>query len=357
MKKNIGVVILTGFACLIMLEAGLRAIGRRPTNMADGISDQWGDSFRHKKNITKLMRFPAFSYTVHTNEYGFRDNAIGTRDLTDKPFCVFLGASDVFGNGVDFEDSFVGLFAEAAAKRGLTVLNLAVGGHYFLDQEALLKDFMRSTKHKPSTVYMTVNALHIPKFDQRNQHIIVKSGYAIDENGWQIAYLRLMAGNTSSAFCFFRDGIRRIQERYMNYEVSEKSPEFLQIYAKSNKIRQPERIRQFNEYLGVFESFCRQNSIELVYVYLPLSDSFRLREMAIQLGLNPDEYDAFFYEDLMHSHCEINNVRLINLRPALERYHHEGKELRFKLDPHFNKLANRVIAEPLTIELLEAPPK
>lgn len=351
MKKTFVAVILTVLVCLVLLEIGLRAVGRSPTNMAEGIADQYGDSFRLKKNITKTVKFPAFSYTVHTNEFGFRDADVGPRDLKGKPFDVFLGASDVFGNGVDYEDSFVGVFAREASKRGIGVLNLAVGGHYFLDQESLLKDFLKETGLKPATVFYCVNALHIPKFDRRNQNIIVKSGYVIDRGGWRFAYLRLMAGNISSAFCFFRDGIRRIQERYFHYELTEKSPEFLQIYDRKNPIRQPERIRQFNDHLADFESFCRERSIELIYVYMPLSDSFRLGEMVRQLGKDPQAYDPGFYEDLMRSHCLESGVRLLDPRPALERCYEEGKVLRFKLDPHYNAFANKVIGDSLVEEV------
>ena len=189
--------------------------------MSEGIGDQYGDSFRLKKNMTKVVKFPAFTYTVHTNEYGFRDKATGPRGLEGKRFSVFLGASDVFGNGVDYEDSFVGVFSQEAGQRGLEVLNLAVGGHFFIDQELLLKDFIRETGFMPASVFCCVNALHIPKFDRRNLNIVVKNGYVIDRDGWRVAYLRLMAGNVSSAFCFFRDGIRRIQERYFHYELTE----------------------------------------------------------------------------------------------------------------------------------------
>ena len=355
MKKKSGIVFLTLLVCLAMLELGLRAIGRSPTNMADGIADQYGDSFRLKKNASKVMRFPAFSYTVHTDEFGFRDRAVGPRDLAGRRFCVFLGASDVFGNGVDFEDSFVGVFAGEASKRGLEVLNLAVGGHYFLDQEFLLKDFMKSSGFAPATIFLCVNALHIPKFDRRNRNIIVKNGYAIDREGWRIAYLRLMAGNTSSAYCYFRDAFRRIQERYFNLEVGEKSPEFLQIYAKENPIRKPERIRAFEDYLTSFETFCRQNGIELVYVYLPLSDSFGLKEMIKKLGADPEDYDAAFYEALMRSHCARSGHRLIDPGPALGRLHDEGQVLRFKLDPHFNPGSNRVIGEYLIKDYFGVP--
>ncbi|MCG7851184.1 MAG: hypothetical protein MIO92_01540 [Methanosarcinaceae archaeon] len=354
MKKKAGVIFLTILTCLVLLELGLRALGRRPTNMADGIAEQYGDSFKLKKNVTKHFNYPAYSYTVHTNAYGFRDKAAGPKDLTSRPFFAFLGASDVFGNGVDFEETFVGIFAQEALKRGSEVINLAVGGHYFLDQEYLFRDFMESTHLKPSTVFLCVNALHIPKFDRRNLNIIVKSGYPIDKEGWRIAYLRLLAGNNSSAFCFFRDGIRKIQERYLNYERTEKSPEFLQIYSKSNNIRQQERTKQFYEYLTTFDSYCRENGIKLVIVYSPLSDSFNLKEMARKLGTDPENYDVSFYEELIILYCRSKGIKLINIRPALERAYNDGKEIRFKLDPHFNKYANRVIGEFLTHDFFQS---
>lgn len=352
MLKKITAVLITAFLCLILLEAGLRLIGRQPTNMADGIAEQYGDSFRLRRNVKKTLKFPAFSYTVHTNEYGFRDKSTGEKELEGKPFAAFLGASDVFGNGVEYEDSFVGIFAGEAEKKGIEVLNLAVGGHYFLDQAALLKEFMARTGLKPAVVFFCVNALHIPKFDKRNENIVVKSGYVINRDRWQIAYLRLMAGNISSSFCFFRDAIRRVQEKWLDFEVSSKSPEFLEIYSKSNKIRDFQRIRAFEEYLAGFETFCRENGIAPIYVYLPLSDSFKLKDMLRQIGEAPDAYDTSFYEALMRAYCEKTGMRLVNLRPVLQKHFDEGTEMRFKLDPHFNKFANRVIGDFLVKEIL-----
>jgi hypothetical protein len=255
---------------------------------------------------------------------------------------------------VDFEDTFVGIFAREAQKKGMEVVNLATGGHYFLDQELLLKRFMKTTGHKPSAVVLVVNGLHVPKFDRRNKHIIVKSGYPMDKDGWRITYLRLLAGNTSSAFCFFRDGIRKIQERWFLRELKTnmKAPEFLDVYSRTNSIRRPERIKAFKEYLAGFEAFCQQDGIDLIYVYLPLSDSLRLTDIVEQIGLNPDDYDALFYEKLMQSYCEEIQSKLINIRPALQIHYDEGRELRFKLDAHFNVFANRIVGEHLVKALL-----
>jgi hypothetical protein len=162
-KRKSVVVLSTVLACLVILEIGLRAIGRQPTNMADGVYEQDGDSFQLRKNMSKVIRYPAFSYTIYTNELGFRDRSTGPRELRGRPFYVFLGASDVFGNGVEFEETFVGILADAARKKGTEVLNLATGGHYFLDQEHLLRRFMETTRLTPSKVVLCVNALLYPQ--------------------------------------------------------------------------------------------------------------------------------------------------------------------------------------------------
>ena len=351
--KKAAIVILTVLTCMVMLEWGLRATGRIPSNTTDGIAEEFGDSFKLKKNMTKQFNYPAFSYTVHTNVYGFRDKATGEKDLRTHPFLAFLGASEVYGNGVDFERTFVGIFAQEASRRGFEVVNLAVGGHYFLDQEDLFKDFVKNTGLRPSTVFLCANALHIPKFDRRNRNIIVKNGYAINKNGWRVTYLKLLAGENSSAYCFFRDGIRRIQERFLNYELKEDSYEFLQVYSKSNKIRDLERIEAFYDHLTGFRRYCRENGIDLVIVYLPLSDSFNLKEIVKKLGADPENYDSSFYEELIGSYCRGNGIKLIDARPVLDRAYSEGRDIRFKLDPHYNEYGNRIIGEFLTQEFFD----
>jgi len=352
MKRRIGAVILTLLTCLVVLEVGLRITGRQPTNMAEGLAVQNGDSYKNKPDIKKKMNFPAFSYTVFTNEYGFRDKAVGAVDLEDKAFDIFMGASDVFGNGLDYEDTFVGIFAAEASKKDKPVLNLAVGGHFLLDQETLLKDFMKSTGYRPRRIFFNVNALTIPRFDQMNRGVIVKSGYIIDRKGWRIAYLRLLAGNASSAYSFFRNAIRRFQERYLRFKFKVSTPEFLRIYSKNNEIRRPERIREYETFLDGFEDFCQVNGIELVYVYLPLSDSFNLKVFLDQMGEDPEQYDTGFYEQLMRSYCERKGVKLADPRPGLQEYFEKGNELRFKLDPHFNKPSNRIIGDYLAENFL-----
>ena len=344
---KIFIIASTLILCLIILEIGLRIIGRMPSNMTDGIYEQFGEIYRLKKNVKKTTNWPAYSYITYSNSFGFRDKASSKRDIVNNEYYVFLGASEVFANGVDFEESFVGIFADYSSQYKIEVLNMALGGHYFLDQEDLFKDFLNNVSRKPTKVFLCVNALHIPKFDRRNRHLVVKNGYILPENGWVLALIKTTIGNISSAFCFFRDGIREIQSQKFNFKVSNDTPEFIEIYSKQNRMRHPETIRKFEDYLNSFENYCQKNDIEVVYVYLPITDSFHLNDFVKQYSMDPEDFDTNYYDNYMNKYCQKRGIKYLNLRPVLKKYFDEDKELRFKMDPHYNLFANKIIGEYL----------
>jgi hypothetical protein len=350
--KKLLIIFSTLLLCFLLLEVGLRIIGRTPTNMTDGIYEQWGDAFRLKRNLKKTIKWPAFSYTTYINSYGFRDKKNGDIDLKEEIYYVILGASDVYGNGVNYEDSFVGILAEQAARKRVKVLNLAVGGHRFLDQEALLKDFLKDAPHKPLKLLFTVNAMNIHEFDRPNNSVIVKSGYLLDKNHWIRAYIRLMIGNSSAAYCYFRDGIRKVEEKWFNFNPT-KGLQYYKIFSKSNRMYNEDKIKQFEDYLNNFEKFCRSNDIELIYIYLPMIDSYRLKELVLRFKKDPDDYDTSYYSFLMETHCKKEKIPYLNLRPVLRTYHEQGEKLRFKLDGHYNKFANKIVGNYLIEKILQ----
>lgn len=349
--EKMAVIVLTIFLSVVVLEVGLRIDGEIPTNMISGILEQNGNSYRLKKNIKKDMNWPAFSYTVYTNSFGFRDSSIGKPDIGNNLYYLFLGASEVFGNGVDYDETFVGIFDNFVSKHGIKVFNMAIGGHYFLDQEYLFKDFLHNANGKIEKVFFCVNALHIPKFDRRNDHVIVKSGFLFEKDSWKMAYVRLMIGNFSSAYCFFRDNIRKLQSKYFNFTPTEKSNEFLEIYSKSNRMHDISNVKRFEAYLDSFNEYCFKNNINPIYVYTPITDSYRLPEILKSIGEDIKNYDTEYYEKLMNSYCKRNQLKFINLRPVLQPYYDQGIELRFKLDPHYNEFTNRVLGEYLYHEI------
>lgn len=342
------IIIITLLLCIIILEIRLRFIGQIPSNISEGIFEQDGNSYRLKKDIKKTINWPSFSYIVYTNSYGFRDKTSGLRKIDDKSYFIFLGASEVFANGVNYEDSFVGILNEFAQKQNdIEVLNLAVGGHRFLDQEKLFKDFINGKSSKPKKLFFCLNALTIPLFDEKYTNILVKNGYLFDKNSWKIAYLRLMIGNISSAYCYFRDRFRMLKNQWEINDDSDKLPQHLQSFSKKNRMFDPEIVQKFENQLKTFENYCHENDIELIYIYLPLIDGYRLNDILVQINQDPTNYDSSYYEKLLDDICNKRKIEYINLAPILKKHFDKGEQLRFEFDSHYTKQANRIVGEYL----------
>ena len=88
---------MTIIVCLLMLEFGLRWIGRYHVGDTEGYFAQEGPYYGLKKNAAKRVEWPKVQWNVYTDEYGFRAQKTGPHDLDSKPYYAFLGASDVFG--------------------------------------------------------------------------------------------------------------------------------------------------------------------------------------------------------------------------------------------------------------------
>ncbi len=345
-------VVPTAVVCLGALEVGLRALGRPPSNTTEGIFEQHGTGYGLKANMTKLSRAPAFTYVVYTDANGFRAPAPGPRPLGPDPWVAFIGDSITFGNGVAYEDSFVGVFAEQAKQAGIQVVNLAVGGHRFSDQEDRLQETLDRAPHKPRVVVVVFTALFVWAFDQRVRDIQVVNGQLFSRESWRIAYLRSFLGDASSAYCVFRDGIRKLQERAAPASRSQAFLEPLQIFARDAPGFGPEVEPRIEQRLGAFDQRIRSAGATPVYVYMPTSPDLRTDEFLALAGERPEHYDFDRYRGILRRHCERAGIRLVDLSPVLEGRKASGARVAFALDPHYDAPTNHVIGEALADAIL-----
>jgi hypothetical protein len=337
--------------CLCVLELGLRALGRPPSNTTEGIYEQKGTGYGLKPNMTKLSRAPAFSYVIHTDANGFRAPTPGPRPLGPNPWVAFVGDSITFGNGVAYQDSFVGVFAEEAGKRGLGVVNLAVGGHRFSDQEDRLQEVLELAPRKPAAVVVVFTSLFVWAFDQRDRGLIVVNGHLFTSDSWRVKYLRVLLGDSSSAYCLFRDGIRKLQER-ASLSRSQAFLEPLQIFARDAPNFGPAVEEQIEQRLARLDERIVRAGATPIYVYMPNSADLRVDEFLALAGHGPDRYDFLRYHDILRRHCERAGIRLVDLLPLLERRKASGARLAFAQDPHYDAPTNHVIGEALRDAIL-----
>lgn len=343
-RTSLLVVLPTLVLCLTMLEVGLRLMGRAPSNVTDGIFEQWGDTYRLRANMNKLISNASFSFTVNTNAYGFRDRVPGPRALGPAPYFAFLGDSATFANGVDYANSFVGVFARFAVPRGIDVINLGVGGHRLLEQEKLLKDFLAVATSKPTRVVIVFTSAFILHFDL-GVKTLVKDGYLLPRDNWLIPYLKVKLQDGSAAYGFFAESIRRIQgPRTFSGSLNHSSHE--------DPWALPATVARFEARLTDVDELIRKVGAEPVYVYLPVSTDLEADQFLAIAGKNAADHDLFRFAKLVKAHANRSGVAFIDLTPALKRLQAAGKPLSFLRDPHYTAGVNHVIGQVLAESLL-----
>lgn len=340
------VIIPTLVICLIILEFGLRVTGREPSNTTDGFFEQHGSSYRLKKNFSKTKRTPSHTFILNTNSYGFRDAKAGPREIGQRPYMVFLGDSMTFANGVNYEESFVGIVSESLAEDGMDVANLAVGGHFLKEQLEVLRDFMGQVDRSPAIVAICFTPPLIQGFDRSYSNILVKRGYLFRKDRWFLPFVRMMLGNISASYCFFRDNIRRIQAT-MTSDGALDAHNRLAVFAKDHPFYAPPVLQRLQETLREIDQLILRMGARPLYVYLPASPDLKLPSY-LRTSQEPQEsYDFQILARLLRTHCEADHIPFFDLYPTLKELEDSGKSLSFVLDAHYNASANLVIGETL----------
>jgi hypothetical protein len=330
-----------------MLEVGLRLMGNLPSNTTDGFYEQHGTAYRLRKNATKTSRTPSYSCTIHTDSHGFRSSAPGPREFGPGPYVAFVGDSMTFGNGVDFQDSFVGVFAQRSAQRGLGVVDLAVGGHHLSEQEDLLHEFLSSVPQKPDWVMVVFTPQFMELFESRYQDVLVRNGYIFREGDWLLPYVTVALGNSSSAYSFFRDGIRRTQARLMPSTTARVALAMLAPFSTTAPLASPAVAERLEHRLARLDEEIHRAGSRPFYVYLPSSADVRSKEFLAMTGRSAAEYDFLLYLRRLREHCERSGAPLVDLLPVVQRLQEEKGQLSFMQDMHYNADANRAIGEAL----------
>lgn len=344
------VVGLTVVACFVLLEIGLRILDRPPSNATDGFFVQYGDSYRLRPNLNKIVRWPAYEYVAYTDQHGYRSPQPGPRTIGDSSYVVFMGASQTFGNGVDFEDSFVGVVSANLEEESVRSVNLAVGGHHLIDQFDLLKDAKSSLRQPPSVVFVCMNPLMISKFDEGQNNIMVKSGYLFDADNWFVPYVRVMLGNLSASYTFLRDSIRNIQGANSSGEHPVNTA-YLELYGPDHRFKQQSTVQELYGQIDEVIAYIRSLGARPVLAYVPTVGSTTVRKMASEAGLDPAAYQPRFYGNLLSEYAEARGLTMINPHNLLFRNHELGQALSFRLDAHYNHFTNALVGNHIIEEL------
>jgi hypothetical protein len=332
--------------CLAILEVGLRATGRYRIGSVGGFWEQGGVSYRLKKNVTKRIEWPAMSFTVHTDELGFRYKRTGPRSLGTKPYWAVLGSSEVFGNGLDYEQTFVGVLGEKLERDGIDVVNMGVGGHHLLEQKAIFEAYTSSATSQPHKVIIVLNPLLIGGYDDIHENTIVKMGELFPDDSWRLPLAKTILSDLSADYRFFRDKFRNAQMNYFTHGDLSLSF-YLERYSKKLPIRTAPKTEDFLRHMRTLEQRIRGLGATPVCVYSPAVGGFLLNKLKADGKLDGNLFETEFFVDLTQRHCAAEGIQFINLEPMLQKMYDRGEKLNFDADAHFNGPTSRVIGEYL----------
>ncbi len=342
-----GLVVLgTLLLCLAMLEVGLRVTGRYRIGSLGGFFAPGGASYRLKANTTKRIEWPSVTFTVYTDDHGFRYKQSGPRPLGARPYYAVLGSSEVFGNGLDYEQTFIGVLSGQLERDRIEVVNMAVGGQHLLEQISLFEAYESSATSQPQKVIVVLNPLFIGNYDDIQPDTFVKMGQLLPKENWRLPLAKTILADQSADYRFFRDAIRNAQAKYFprkDYDLSF----YLERYSKSHPIRTTEKTNDFLRQMKDFELRVRGLGATPVCVYAPTVGGFLLNELKAKGKLDGSLFDTEFFVNLAQRHCVAEGIQFVNLEPMLQKMYDRGEKLNFDGDAHFNGPTSRAIGEYL----------
>jgi hypothetical protein len=349
------IVVATLLLCLFALEVGLRVLDRYPTGSMEGHLRQAGVSYRLRTNCTKVVHWPTMHFTVYTDDHGFRFKAPGPRNIGVRAYYAVLGSSEVFANGLDYEQSFVGVLAQHLEPRGLDVVNMGIPGQAFMEQSLQFQEFTRSSGAAPKKVLICLNPILIGEYDNMHEDVAVHHGELFYKDNWRLPLLKMMLSRSSTTYCFFRDGIRNAQLQYLpRKDVS--ASYYIEKYSTDLPIHRPEKTADFLKRLKELEDYVRSLNATPVCIYNPTVGGFLLDKLKAEGKVDGRLFDTQFFSRLAQKHCEAEGIQFINVEPFLQKKYDKGEKLNFDLDSHYNAPTSRAIGD-FIYQALEAGAK
>jgi hypothetical protein len=144
-----GLLIATSMVCLGLMECGTRIVSPQVPSWLDIYREHPALPFYAlQPNIDRLANIGESPFRVRTDAEGFRI-ALQGPPRSELSEVLVLGDSFTFGQGVSYEDSFVGLLNETQTRR---YVNTGVGGYGPVQYEALFRHLVERSGHRPGAV-------------------------------------------------------------------------------------------------------------------------------------------------------------------------------------------------------------
>lgn len=338
--------ILIGVVSLFAAEFVFRLLGDRTTEDTQGFYTQFNDgSFKLQPRMDFSAKFASGPFSLHTDNLGLRcdaarKHAVKSGDAID---VLFIGDSQGFGNGVNFEDTIAGGVAELAEVQKIRVANASVGGHALRNQFELVRWLHNQQNLRVSHYVFLLTPLMVTgACDPFTRGVVGDDGRVYDKTKTKTEMAIIWLKTHSLTYPRLRDALRN---QGFGVKPSGAVPFVFKIFDTS--VDEKESIQKLASCLAEFREYADRDGSTLSIVYVPLTievdfNSIRQAAMAKGIQLDPD-----LPMRVCTGAAEKLGVPMYNIRAVLEKAHSRGEQLQLKGDFHYDKNISRDSAQYL----------
>jgi hypothetical protein len=334
--------------CLPLAEGVFRLMGDRPSDDLAGLFAPFlNGSYKLAPHVETGARVSAGDFNVYTDDLGLRCDRLrqwaAVPDL--RANAMFLGDSQGFGNGVNYEESIVGVVAEIASVEHTRVLNASVGGHGALNQLALAQ-WLRDERKVTAEIYILLaTPLMIRYPDAFRQSTVGADGRLYESENHASARGRLWLKTHTVLYGRWRDAVRNSG---FGDRPKEDTDQVFQLYTGSARVAPG---NTFTSFLKEAKRFASETKAKLFVVYVPLTIEAEFDTIQKAAAAQNIPLDAGRPARICEQACADLGIPMHDLRPVLNRLRAQGDPLRLKGDFHYNRALSKACGEDLWARL------
>lgn len=318
----------------ISAEGVFRLIGDTPSRDMGGLYEQFQeDGYKLAPNVETGANWATGPFTVYTDELGFRCDAerkYGARSGSEIDI-LFLGDSQAFGNGVDYEATIPGTVAQFAERERLSVGNASVGGHHPPNQFAIAKWLRDEQQINVRRYVLLLTPVSIASCDIPTRALVGADGNLYGKNSGPAVRFRTWLKTHIVIYSRFRDALRSTG---IGTEANTDNDSIYRLYS-SRPDGLETNTRKWVEFLRKIKSFAAETGaiVEIVYLPLTLEASFdAIQENAETRGINVDPQAPF---QVLFNAAKAVDIPIHDLRPVIMNCAKKGEELSLWPDFHY----------------------
>lgn len=342
------IVVTTGIISAFLAELGFRALGDRPSADLEGMFVQLGErNFKLAPDLNTDALWHAGLFSVHSDMLGMRCDGDRNFAVTpgDKLDIMFVGDSQGFGHGLNFDQTIAGAFAEMAKRKGLRVANASVAGHTLANQFHLIQWLTEQCGVKVKNFVLLLTPKLIVNCDAFRQYKVGSDGrlYSKSMTASQLAVAKIRTWPKTKTVIYgrLRDALRNSGLTFAAKETSEVFTLYQNLTGEDPVY--PRLIDSLNGFVELSRQ--HQGSVFLVYVPLTIESDFApIKQLAGERGEHLDRERPF---RLLASTAMRLGLPTCDLRSVLEKVHSEGHPLNVKADSHYSGVLSIACASNL----------